>query len=61
MLCERPHDGVTLNSEGVANRATSFHAKCKSAEIFQPLNDRTGSRGRALNTVVHGGARGSRG
>ena len=57
LLCERPSgDGVALDFEDVANRATSYHAMQIRGKVSS--NDYgTGSHGRALNTVVHGGAR----
>ena len=60
LLCERPSGGgVTLDFEDVANRATSYHAM-QIRERVSSNDDGTGSHGRALNTVVHGEARGFR-
>ena len=57
MLCERPSGGgVDLDFEDVANYATSYHAMQIRGKVSSS-DDGTGSHGRALNTVVHGGAR----
>ena len=57
MLCERPSGGgVALDFEDVTNRVTSYHAMQIRGKFF--FIDGTGSHRRALNAVVHGGARG---
>ena len=57
LLCEKPRDGgAALDFEDIANRATSYHAIQIHREV-SVHDDGTGSHGRALKTVVHGGAR----
>ena len=57
LLCEKPRDGgVALDFEYIANRATSYHAMQIRGKV-SVHEDGTGSHGRALNTVVHGGTR----
>ena len=60
LLCVRPSGGgVAVDFEDVANRATSYHAMQIRGKDSSN-DDGTGSHGHALNTVVHGGARGFR-
>ena len=60
LLCERPSGGgVGLDFEDVANRATPYHAMQIRGKVYSN-DDGTSSHGRALNTIVHGGARGFR-
>ena len=56
LLCEKPRDGsAALDIHDVANRATAYHAVQIRGKVS--ANDYgSGSHGRALNTVVHGGA-----
>ena len=57
LLCEKPRDGsAALDFDDVANRATAYHAMRIRGKV-SPNDDGSGSHGRALNTVVHGGAR----
>ena len=57
LLCEKARDGgEPLDFEHIANRATSYHAMQIRGKVSVHC-DGTGSHGRALNTVVHGGAR----
>ena len=56
LLCEKPRDGgAALDFEDIANRAASYHVMQIRGKVS--AHDGTGSHGRALNTVVHGGAR----
>ena len=55
LLCEKPRDGsAALDFDDVANRASVYHAMQIRGKVS--TNDVSGSHGRALNTVVHGGA-----
>ena len=57
LLCEKPRDGsAALDFDDVANRATAYHAMQIRGKVCTN-DDCSGSHGRALNTVVHGGAR----
>ena len=56
LLCEKPRDGsAALDFDDVANRATTCHAMQIRGKV-STNDDGSGSQGRALNTVVHGGA-----
>ena len=57
VLCEKPRDGrAALDFDDVANRATAYHAMQIHGKV-STNDDGSGSDGRALNTVVHGGTR----
>ena len=57
LLCEKPRDGTAaLDLDDVANRATAHHSVQIRGKA-STNDDVSGSHGRALNTVVHGGAR----
>lgn len=60
LLCENPNigDGGFVFDD-VARRATTFHAMQIRGKV-QTHDDGSGSHGRAMNTVTHGGARGFR-
>jgi len=48
-----------MKFDEIARQVTQFHAKQVRGTILD-LDDGSGSHGRALNTVTHGGARGFR-
>ena len=56
LAAERRDDGDEMDFDDLARRATSFHALQIRGKI-DTNDDDSGSQGRALNTVVHGGAR----
>ena len=57
LLCEKPNDGgAALGVGDIANRPTSHHAMQIRWNVCVH-GDGTGRHGRALNTVMHGGAR----
>ena len=51
-----PDGGEALDVQDIADRATSYHAVQIRGKICVH-DDCTGSHGRVLNTVMHGGAR----
>ena len=61
LLREKPRDGsATLDFDDVANRAIAYHAMQIRGKV-STNDDGSGSHGRALSTVVGGGAREFRG
>ena len=57
MMGEKPRNGsAAIEFDDVANRATAYHAMQIRGKA-STIDDGSGSHGRALNTVVHGGAR----
>ncbi|CAB1121335.1 unnamed protein product [Ectocarpus sp. CCAP 1310/34] len=61
LLCEKPNLGGSegLGFDAIVQRATVFHAMQIRGKVSDH-DDGSGSHGRALNTVTHGGARGFR-
>ena len=56
MMGEKPRNGsAAIEFDDVANRATAYHAMQIRGKV-STNDDGSGSQGRALNTVVHGGA-----
>ena len=57
LFCKKPRDeSAALDVDDVTNQATAYHAMDFRGKV-STNDDSSGSHGRALNTVVHGGTR----